>query len=319
MQLPRAFATAPFALLLCASPLAAQPDAKPAGDQVELGEDPLVEGEAESTFDDGDSAGAAENPDAPKDIGSVDTAPKAEAKASALTKATYPQELAHRPITLVRNMALVRLDVPVNVDPFSAGPVLTAGYGITDKAELTLRYNGGALTEDDYITGKAVGLDFVYELTSWIAVQAGIPMYMDPFAMGLTLGAPMKFRLGDKVALEGGRDFFKVKLAKFVPELESAAANEALVALENVGTTLPAGSLRFVGDVTYQKSAKLALLASFGLIANDFGTTDAVWPLDLGVSFSPSRKLDLGGHLGMADLTDNVDTLYVSLFVGYRL
>ena len=63
-------------------------------------------------------------------------------------------------------------------------------------------------------------------LQDWIGVQVGVPIYISPLAVSLTLGAPIKFTFGDKFAIGGLDDLLNIRLTKFAPtfyqELQNA-------------------------------------------------------------------------------------------------
>lgn len=284
----------------------AQPDGAGggSGSEVELDEDPAPPS--------GDENGGEENPDAPL-IGEqpVETGPKAPAQ----KKTGYPTAEVERPITLPDFTSEVRLDLRMFPDPIDAEFGLRARYGITRQAQVGVAYNIGGYYEDGkpsmlddkagFNTGKAVALDFQFLVQDWVAPRVTIPMYVDPFAIGMTLGGQMKFKILDKLALVGFEDVIGFKLTdKFVPNLENERVNE--IAADNVADNEinPKGYLRFDGGVVYQAKPNLAVGGRFGVTFQNFGDDDNPTALRFTVQFTPKNFIDVIGQLGMAALDD---------------
>lgn len=299
-------------LLLLPLPALAQPDGG-AGSEVELDEDP--------PSSDGES-GAEEDPDAPR-LGEepVETGPVAP-----VVKATgYPVSEVARPLTLPDFTSEVRLDVRFFPDPVDAEFGLRARYGVTRQAQVGVRYGIGGFYNDGkqdkvrFNTGKAVAIDFQYLVTDWIAPRMSIPMYVDPFAIGMTLGAAMKFRLGDRLALVGLEDVVGFKLTdKFVPDLESERANEAAAEFLTTSGFNPDGYIRLEGGVIYQVKENLAVGGRFGVQFIDFSDSDAATGLRLNVQFTPRPQVDLLGNLGFFAL-DDAETFSIGAAVAFRI
>lgn len=281
-----------------------------AGSAVEMTEDAPPE----------DMEGRTEDPGAPRLIG--------EAEPTAVTpekqvRTGYPVEEALRPITLPQNMSEVLVETHGQVSPFAAQGSLRARYGITSKIQLGLTYVfAGAYGDEDFVpgstegtkvhAGKAVGLDVTVLLQDWLGVRVGVPLYVDPVAVGLTLGVPLKFMFGDKLALGGMDDLVNIRLTKFMPSFYQEWTNvTAAAGTDDVGnnTIQSRGSLRFTGYGIYQHKPNLALIGRLGVIVDDFAATDSsAEPSGLttfiraGVQWSPRPFLDLGFSLGFDDL-----------------
>jgi hypothetical protein len=317
------------ALAATAAPAVAQPDDDPfAGDEVELEPEPAVDGDDEDTstedlFADEDPdapAGSDENPDAPRLPGEEPRGDGGEVTGRVTGTGAYPIEVVKRPITLFGTMSEVSLDLPVHVDPFLLTGLLEADYGVTDRIQIGLRYGAGALTEDGFEEGKSFDVHAFYLLQDWVALQLSIPILVDPFALGVTLGAPLKFRFfDDQLALTFGRDLLSIAIIDFVPEVDNPALTAGLVALDETGTVLPAGALRFIGGATYQWKPNLALTGELGLIAQDFSSSDGIYPLQGIVTYSSSNKIDLGARAGFSDLGAGTEGLFVAVFAALRL
>mgnify|MGYP000373177365 CR=1 FL=1 len=77
----------------------------------------------------------------------------------------------------------------------SASRLVETGY---DGYAIGGLYDDGKVTpaKTRWNTGKAVEINFQFLVTDWVAPRIAIPMYVDPFTIGMTLGAPVKFRFG---------------------------------------------------------------------------------------------------------------------------
>jgi hypothetical protein len=283
---------------------------KKEGDEVTL--------EPDTPDPDGLPSGARENPDAPIFVGEKKIVVK---KAPKKVAAGYPLEVVDRPLTLYRNMAQVAIDYPINVDPFIASGTISGQFGVTNEAELGLRYGFGAMDSVGFLEGKVFAVEFGYSFNNWASVRVSVPVLVDPFAMGVRIGAPLRFKVMDKLALVGGHDLISFKLVTFVPEVTSPTATAALVALDESNTVLPRGEFRFLGGVIYQHSKKLAFMAEIGVIAPDFGLDDQPVPLHIGAMLSGPFKagVDYGLRIGFGNLDEAKNTFGVTLFAALRI
>lgn len=282
---------------LVASPALAQDTPEGAGGQeVELEEDPPPE----------DMEGTAENPDAPRLVGEEDDAP-ADDGTPAMLRTGYPIEEVPRPITLPATMSEVSLDLRTVADPVDLEIGLRARYGITRQWQIGLRYLVGGVYEDPeftFNTGKAIGLDVTYLVFDWLAARVTVPVYVDPLGVGVTIGAPMRFRFGDKLALVALDDFIDIRAHEFVPSLLSEAANEGQVALVETNSTTARGNLHLRLGAIYQLSSQLAVRGNFTQTFIDFDSNGTNTGLEGLIQYSPSNKLDLVGRLGFDALDD---------------
>src|SRR5215831_4385647 len=169
-----------------------------------------------------DMTGTAENPDAPRSMIDAET-PVVATVAPPPRPPGYPIEQTLRPIVLPQNLSEVSLMPHAVVSPWAGSTALRARYGITPKVQLGLTYLVGAIFDDPstaeskqaFHPGKAVGLDVTYLIQDWLGVQVGVPMYISPFALSLTIGVPIKFSFGDKFAVGGLDDFLNIRLDRF--------------------------------------------------------------------------------------------------------
>jgi hypothetical protein len=271
-----------------------------AGSAVQMAEDPPPS----------DMEGTNENPDAPK-TGDGSDAPVVVAP-TATKAAGYPIEESQRPITLPKNMSEVSINPHAQVKPFAGAMALRARYGITRQVQLGLTYLlGGAFddpkTTDDKVgfhPGKAVGLDVTVLLQDWIAVRLGVPVYIDPVAVGLELGAPIKFILTDKLALGGMDDLLNIKLVKFAPSFYQEATNAQNAADYASNTTLSSGQLHVSAYGMYQYSPKFVIIGRLGVAIEDFDTLHGTTTfIRAGFDYSPRKFLDVGLSIGWDDLS----------------
>jgi hypothetical protein len=307
-------------LLVIAAPAAAQPAPTPAptddgGTPVDLPEDTTVE----------DPSGVNENPDAPTDpTGPAPTTTVVQAPVE--ERKGYPIEDVLRPITMPRLMSEVGLDFRNNLDPYIGNVTVRGRFGITDKVQVGLEYTIGGFfdavdTEDKikFNTGKSIGVDVAYSVFDWLAVRLALPFYLDPFAMGVTLGAPLKFRIGDKLAIGGMGDFLSIKLRHFVPSTINEAYNDAQAALVDTNSVDSAGSLRFSGFITYQLKPNVAIGGDFSMLYEDFDDSDVPYSFHLRGQYSMGSRLDFGLALGFGDLANAGDTIEANVYGQFRI
>jgi hypothetical protein len=264
-----------------------------------------------------DMNGTDENPDAPKDVSNTTVA----VAAPVVTHPSgYPIEEALRPITLPANMSEIAIGPHAQVSPYSGSDALRARYGITSRVQLGLTYVLGGIYHDPatasmklgFHPGKAVGVDVTVLLQNWLAVRIGVPVYVDPVAVGLQIGAPLKFTFGDKYALGGMDDLLNIKISKFAPSFYSEAENAAYAAGQATNTETPSGHLRFSVYGIYNHTQKLAIIARAGIDsllgtaggngAGSMGTASTATFIRGGFEYTPRKYLDLGASLGFDDL-----------------
>ena len=283
-----------------------------------------------------DMNGTDENPDAPK-VG--DQTPAVKATVAAPKRVGYPIEEVLRPITLPENMS------EVSIDPhgwFSApssaafSTALRARYGITSQIQLGLTYLIGGLYDDpatgmkDYGVhpGKAVGLDVTYMLKSWVGVRVGVPFYVNPVAISLAVGVPMKFTFGDKFAIGGLDDLLNITLDRFAPSFYQEVYNAQGALNDTNGTEQSRGHLRISAYGIYQYKPNVALIGRIG-IDNNLGYGNGGGPgtgelsasepfIRAQLDFSPKKFIDIGGSLGFDDL-NYLGSFGPSLYLAVRI
>ncbi len=284
-----------------------------AGDEVELGEDPP------SPIDSGD-----EEEDAPR-IGGPDQAkPQVAPKGRA---GVYPVTEVMRPLTLPDFTSEIRLETLFYPTPVDAEFALRARYGITRQIQLGLAYGIGGFYDDGkrdkvrFNTGKAVAIDVTYLATDWIAPRLTVPMYVDPFAVGLEIGAPVKFRFGDRFAVVGFEQVvgFKLMNNRFLPDVRREKVNEAAVDELDENTIQSDGYFRLDGGVLYQLAPNLVVSGRFGVTFDDFSGADAATSLRALVQLTPIRALDLIGEAGWDRLDEYRGSIHLSAALAVRI
>jgi hypothetical protein len=295
-----------------------------AGSAVEMAEDPPPS----------DMEGTNENPDAPRIIGEENKG-GVPAAPPVLKKSGYPIEEVFRPITLPANMSEIGIEMHAAVSPYAGASSLRARYGITRQVQLGLTYlMAGIFAEEDFVVGssagtkvhpgKAVGLDVTILAQNWIGIRVGVPVYIDPVAVGLTLGAPLKFVFGDKVAIGGLDDLLSIKLSRFAPSFYQEATNVGLARASETNSVISKGFLRFSGFGTYQHKPNMAFVGRIGVTMDDFSSTKSnaggglTTFLRVGLQYTAKKRIDIGGSLGFDNLARG-GTFGPQVFINVRI
>jgi hypothetical protein len=294
-----------------------EPEGDVAGDKVDLEEEaaPVVE---ETPYDFGNTG--EENPNDPNsEFKKQQKKPEEAKKKKKRVYEGYPDRVIDRPLTLPGSTSEVSFALPVLVDPYAFGATLRGTYAITSDVQVGLRYGLGAFTEDGFNVGKAVSLDTQYRFTDNISAQVAIPAFLDPFAVGLVLGAPMRFKFFDTFLILVGEDLVSIKLHEFFPSIDNAGQNAAnILRLEtNEITPLWLGTASVRG--VYQWSEKTALDAQFGFQVDDRRETASTTLFNVGLLRVHNQDLDFGARLGATSLSEFVDTFGLSVFANYRI
>lgn len=264
----------------------------------------------------GDLVGSDENPDVPAYAFAERTPEKEVAKSAVVTG--YPLRVIDRPINLPGGMSEISFATDVNFDPFAISGLLRGSYGITKEAQLGLNYGLGTFSDSEFSTGKAVALEGQYLIKNYLAAQISIPIYLDPLAVGLVLGAPMRFKFFDKFILEAGRDLLGLKLHEFLPSIENSRRNDAFIADLEDNTIIPKWTIKTSLSATYQKSDNLGLSAELGVQFDDSEAASTTL-MNLGLLYSKSNKFDLGAQIGANDLASFTESLALRLFLKLRI
>ena len=292
-----------------------------AGSAVQMTEDPPPK----------DIEGRDENPGA---VVGEPEGPKLVAVAKA-PRVSYPIEEALRPINLPGNMVEVAIGQHVQLSPYQGTDALRARYGITRRVQLGLTYVLGSVFNDHDVdatsaddkqafhAGKAVGLDLTVLIQDWIGVRLGVPVYVKPLAVSLTLGAPLKFTFGNKFAIGGLDDLLNIKLYRFAPSFYQESINARGAKQEETNVTQSNGQLRISAFGVYNPQPKTALIGRFGFAMENFQSNKQSngglsYFLRAGVNYSPKKYLDLGISVGFDDLAET-GTFGPAGFLAFRI
>ncbi len=292
-----------------------EPEPEVSGDEVELGDEGVSDDyDPDASY--GGLSGGEENPDAPDAVFGEKTEDKPKVKATKKDEG-YPTRVIDRPLNLPGGTSEINVAIPVNVDPFAIAASLQGTYAITSEVQAGLRYGLGRFA-DEFAVGKAVSIEAQYLFTDFVAGQLSIPMYLDPFALGLVLGAPMKFTFFDSFSLVVGRDLISFRLSEFLPSIDNASQNDANIAKRAINETVPLWVGNLTGGAIYQMSDKLALDVNLGTTFDD--TIDAARVLmNAGMLFASSHKLDFGARVGASDLSQFSQSLELRLVLNLRI
>jgi hypothetical protein len=276
-----------------------------------------------------DMEGTSENPDAPRQVGD-DTAVATTAPAA--TRVGYPIEDVLRPITLPAVTSEIGLDVRSTFDSLDTSLGLRARYGITRQIQVGLRYGIGGLYNDIedasdsavFNTGKAVGLDVTYLIKDWVAAKITLPVYVQPFAMAVTLGAPMKFRFGQRFAIVALDDFLDIRLTKFIPSLTDERYNELAVAAVETETSRPSALIHIRAGVIYQLKPKMAIKGNVTQTivqgTNEaFSSSKSPFGLEGLLEYTVSPKMDVTGRIGIDAFDSASETFGLMVAAAYRI
>jgi hypothetical protein len=103
-------------------------------------------------------------------------------------------------------------------------------------------------------------------------VQVGVPLYISPLAVSLTIGVPMKFSFGDKFAVGGLDDFLNIRLDRFAPTFYQELQNATNAADTMTNTIKSQGELRVSLYGLYQYQPNFAIIGRIGSQMEDFST-----------------------------------------------
>ncbi len=280
------------------------------GKEVEMEEEPAV-----------DPSGVEENPTDPitgEPVEEPGAPPPVRARRSG-----YPAQEVLRPITLPALTSEVGLDLRTLVGDFSVDFNLRGRFGITRQWQIGLGYNVGGLYDDGakfrFNTGKAVELEVTYLVQDWIGARLAVPMYMDPFSVGVTVGAPVKFTFADRFSVSGLGDLISFKAYNFLPTVRFERPNEVNANLVNTNSITPDGAMRFVAVGAFQWKPMTALIGTFGAEFADFSNIDMQYPAKLGLQHTMGKKLDLAATVGWESLAVPVDSFGLTLTAQLRI
>jgi hypothetical protein len=285
-----------------------------------------VESEGTGTLSD---TGEEENPNAP--VTGMEGGGAAEVGTSKsvepVARGPYPLAYVDRPLTLYRRMTEVSLDLPNSFNSYVQNVVLAAQHGVTDEIELGIRYGAMSFVaidgETDTFGGKTFAIEAQYAVFPWLAPQISVPMLVDPYSVAVSFGPEMQFTFFDKLRIFGLRDLFTIRIHRLIPSVTSPVDTATFVALDETETDLPAGGMNVSGGVDYQFQENAAVEARVGVQTFFDSQTDATDrdPLlfDLGIIYSTSNMIDIGGRIGWSDVNRADETFGVWAFGAFRI
>ncbi|MFH0901344.1 MAG: hypothetical protein V2A73_12015 [Pseudomonadota bacterium] len=221
------------------------------------------------------------------------------AKARRYSRNDYPIEQINRPLTLAAELTEVSLELPLAMgDSKSLSQVLRAAHGVTQDVQVGFIYGGlWSITGSTYEVGKAFAATAAYTIVPGIlAAEMRLPFHCSPFAMGLTLGVPFRWRITDKLALSGGQELLEIRMYKFPVDPSDPGYDLVQEAAHSEGDAPAKGNvnLRLVG--LYQAKKNLAAMLAIGFQWLNFG--DQIPSMLVGASYSPTANLDIGLQAG---------------------
>ncbi len=260
-----------------------------------------------------------EDPTPPRIVGTEKPPPPKAEPIEPKRGLDYPIERHARPLTLLEHMLELRFEAPIGLSPGRVGFLTGARYGLRKTVELAADYSLGVLDRDGGAFGKTFVPGVVVRITDHLGVQAALPILFDPTSLGLSLGAPFKIRLFDKLTVFGGRDLVRIRLKRFVPTLGDPRANEAQAEADAINTILSRGQIRVIGGVIVQVNKQWSIVGEGGVVAEDFSNKDPIVPIYASAYYSPNGWLDLGGRLGFDDLGTADDSFTIGILAAMRL
>jgi hypothetical protein len=310
LRAPRTSAAWPFTLLLALLvALPAVAAAAPQDDDIELDDeddedDEPMELEADHMTPSSRPvpAGASETPEAPDAAVGMERPAVETTTAEPVRPTTYPMAVALRPITLYSGMFEASAGAAMYPSPAAFTTTLRGRYAITDRVEVGLRYAALGADEGGTVTGKAMAVDVVVGITDWAAAQLSLPVLLDPFAMGFTLGAPLKFRFGDSFALFFGSDLFSYRIMDFAPSVVDPRINAGRANAVATGTLVSSGNLRLIGGAIYQLAPHMSLAGDFGVAVEFADNEKTNVPLGATFGYAFAEMLDLSARLGFDNI-----------------
>ncbi len=234
--------------------------------------------------------------------GALAVAALAHTASTAHAEVNQPQEIIMRPLTTPGSQITVGGDLGILIapDPIGTSMALALGgsYGVDDRIEVGAAY-GFSLKE--FEAKGAIDLEAAYRIMDGnLAVAADVSTGYDLFAEGISpleLGARVRFRVNDKLAIQSGGGQLSIALDGEVKPITLG---------------VPVG-------VGYQASPQIHAFITTEVMRLSISDSETVVfgadyiPLAAGAFFSPSNTLDVGGSIGWFDLKEASDTISITL------
>ena len=273
-----------------------------------------------------EGTGEEENPGAPV-TGAGGTTVSTTAVVEPKVRGPYPIEYVHRPLTLYRRMTEVSLELPNSFNSYIQNAVLAGRHGVTDKIQLGLRYGAMSFVaidgETETFGGKTFAIEAQYQVFDWLAPHLSVPMLVDPFSVAVSVGPHVQWTFFDKLLIFGGRDLFTFRINRLIPSVTSPYETSVFVALDETETDLPSGELNVNGGAAYQFQQNMAVEGRVGVRTFFDSQTDSTDrdPLlfDVGLIYSTSNMIDIGGRIGWSDVNRADETFGLYAFGAFRI
>src|SRR6187431_1252380 len=94
-------------------------------------------------------------------------------------------------------------------------------------------------------------------------------MMFDPYSVGVTVGAPMKFTVTDRLRFDIFRDLLTFKISRFAPSVVDAAGNEALVLADQINSVVEDGEINANAAASWQLQPNMSIEGRFGVKGRD--------------------------------------------------
>ena len=208
----------------------------------------------------------------------------------AVRKMFYPRRMVDRPLTLYSKMFEVEADFRVRPTPTLLQGHLQARYGLFNNLELGLGYAAGKLGFSGFELGKTFTPRMRTQLSKKMALDLALPIALQPFGMGATLGLPYRVRLGNASVLQLFDRFFSFRFHSRVADERWANEVETSTGVFRLG-------LRYEQQI----SDGIALIFRTGPGAPVYRFSSMNLPVDFQAVYTLSSGVDLGLGAGVID------------------
>jgi len=227
--------------------------------------------------------------------------------------ADYPTAHNSRPLTLPGGVFTAGTDVNMNFKPeFAAGMGISVGYGIIDDMDITIAWDGMALTPE-FAINKGTNIGLAYSVLKTddnahaLAIALDAPLYVseDKAFNNIGLGADYRLNLMDSAfSIYAGHGLLNLEIENAAGELGMSVALNlgfAYQAMENLNIRLDMWVLN-------------APLVGGGDVTSIADMT----PIALTTTYAIDNSMDVGLKV-TTEVQNAVDTLAVGLFFDWRM
>lgn len=220
----------------------------------------------------------------------------------AMAEVNQPQEIIMRPLTTPGGQITVAGDLAFLIIPdvdTGIGLGIGGSYGVDDNIEVGAAY--GLSLAPEFEAKGDFRVEAAYRIMDGnLAVAADVATGYDLFSESidpLALGARVRFRLNDQLAIQSGGGQLRIALDGDVKPITLG---------------LPVG-------VAYQASPQIHAFVNTELANISISDSETIVfgadyiPLAVGAFFSPSNTMDLGGAISWFDLKEASDFIAITL------